>query len=88
MKEKTWCLISYMLDCGIKYLHNQIVIHMVYNVCIWLNEFLLKSGLSMEYSSREIVTQCFVNYKKYCRAEFGSYVESGIDAMVTNGQNP
>ena len=57
MKERTRRLISFMLDCGIKYLHKQIVTHMVYNVCIWLNEFPLKSELSMEYSTREIVTQ-------------------------------
>ena len=57
IKDRTRCSISDMLECGIKYLHNHIVIHIVYNVCLWINTFPLKSGLSMEYSPREIFTQ-------------------------------
>ena len=61
---------------------------MVYNVCIWLNAFPLKSGLSMEYSPRDIVTHISVDYEKYCRSKLGSYVEASTDAMATNDQNP
>ena len=42
----------------------------------------------MEYSPREIVPQKSVNYKKDCKADFGSFVEASTDAMVTNGQIP
>ena len=59
---------------------------MVYNICIWMKVLMLKSGLSMEYYPQEIFTQQSVDYKKYCRAEFGSYVEDITYAMVTNGQ--
>ena len=64
IKERTLCSTSDMLDCGIKYLNKQIVIHLVYSVCLWLNAFLLKSELSMEYSPQDIVTQRSVDYKK------------------------
>ena len=40
----------------------------------------------MEYYPRDIVTQQSVDYKKDCRAEFGSYVEVSTYAMVTNYQ--
>ena len=77
-----------MLKCGMICLTKQIVIHLVYNVCLWLNVFPLKSGLSVNYSPRELVTQRSVSYKTDCKAEFGSYVESSTNAMVTNIQIP
>ena len=49
IKERKRCSTSYMLDCGMIYLPKQIVIHLVYNVCLWMNAFLLKSGLSVDY---------------------------------------
>ena len=42
----------------------------------------------MNYSPRELVTQRFVSYEKCFKAEFGSYVESRTDAMVTNSKIP
>ena len=47
-----------------------------------------KSGLSMEYYLREIVTQQSVDYDKDFRAEFESYAEAIIDYMETNVQTP
>ena len=37
---------------------------MVYNVCLWMNELTLKSGLSMEYTQQEKVTQRPVEHEK------------------------
>ena len=73
-----------MLDCGIIFLLKQIVIHMVYNVCLRLNAFLLKLGLSIDYSPWELVTHRSVTYKIDCKSGFGSYDEDSTDAMVTN----
>ena len=70
------------------FLTKQIVINLVYNVCLWLNEFLLKLGLSMYYSLRELVMQLSVSYKKDCKAGFGSCVEARTEEMVTNIQIP
>ena len=52
IKERTSCLNSDMLDCSMICLPKQIVIHLLYNVYLWLNAFLLKSGLYMDYSPR------------------------------------
>ena len=84
VKEKTRCSTSDMLYCGMIFLRKYIVIHLVYNVCLWLNAFPLKLILSMVYSPRELVTQHSVGYKKGFKAEFGSYVEASTNAMVTN----
>ena len=65
-----------------------IQMHMVQNFCLCLNPLPLVSGISMEYSPREIVIKQSVDYKKYCRSEFESYVESSTDDMVTNSQTP
>ena len=83
VKERSRCSTSDMLNCGIVCLTKQIVIHLVYNVCLWINVFPLKLGLSMEYSPRELVTQRYVSYKNNCKAEFGSYVEASTEAMAT-----
>ena len=84
VKERTRCSTSDMLNCGIVCLTKQIVIHLVYNVCLWINVFPLKLGLSMDYSPRYLVTQRSVSYEKDFKSEFGSYVEVSTDAMVTN----
>ena len=42
MRERARFSTSDMLDCGIKYLHKQFVIHMVYTFFLWLNAFPLK----------------------------------------------
>ena len=52
VKERMRCSTSDMLDCGMIFLPKKIVIHLVYNFCLWLNVFPLKLGLSMDYSLR------------------------------------
>ena len=52
VKESTRFYTSDMLDCGMIYPSKQIVMHLVYNVCLWMNVFPLKLGLSMDYSQR------------------------------------
>ena len=39
VKERTRCSTASLLNCGIKHLHKQIVIHLVYNVTLKLNSF-------------------------------------------------
>ena len=53
-----------------------------------MNALLLKLGLSMDYSTREWVTQRSVSYNTYCKEEFVSFVEASTDLMVTNSQIP
>ena len=88
IKERTRCSTSDMLYCGMIRLHNQSVIHLVYNACLWLNVFPFKLGISIDYSPRGFVTQRSVSYKTDFKAEFGSYIESSTDTIVTNSQIP
>ena len=42
IKEMTRCSTSDILDCDMIYLPKQMVIHLVYNILLWLNAFPLK----------------------------------------------
>ena len=52
VKERTRCSTSDMLACGMISLPKNIVIHLVYNVFLWLNMFPLKLGISMDFPPR------------------------------------
>jgi hypothetical protein len=60
------------------------VIQLIYNVIFWLNVPIWENGASGEYSPREIVTGFKVNFKKHCRAIWGSYIEASVDPNKTN----
>ena len=53
VKERARCAISTL---PYKYLHHQIIIHLIYFVTFWLNAFLNEHGISRRLSPREIVT--------------------------------
>ena len=88
VKERTRYSTASLLNCGIKHLHKQIVIHLVYNVTLWLNSFPINQSLSLNFSPREIVTQQSISLGDKCNAGFGSYVQATTDAIVTNNQKP
>ena len=75
MKERSRCTSSTFL---FSYVSTQIVIHLVYNICLWFNMFPLKLGISIQ----DIVTQRKVDYIKDCKAGFGAYIEASTDAIV------
>jgi hypothetical protein len=60
------------------------VIHLMMFVVFWINAFPSDSGVSTVHSLREIVTGLKVDYKKHCRARWGSYVEASDDLDITN----
>ena len=66
------------------YLPKDIVIHLVYFACFWLNAFPHPKGISANMSPREIVTRKPVSWKLHARACFGSYVEGHEDPDITN----
>ena len=88
VKERMRCGTSSLLSCGIKHLHKQIVIHLVYDVTLKLNSFPRKQSLSLNFLPREIVMQRSISLDDKCNAEFGSYVQATTDAVVTNDQQP
>ena len=81
LKERSRCVVK---SLPFQYLPKQIVIHMVYFVCMMVNAVPAAEGISQVFSPREIATQRKFDFKKDCKALFGSYVEASTDAIVTN----
>ena len=79
---------SVMSGLPFKFLHKQVVVHLVYFCVMWLNAMPAEQGISRKYSPQEIVTQCELDFTKDCKAVFGSYVEASEDASVTNNMTP
>jgi hypothetical protein len=82
VKERSRSVVSELpyADC----MPDQMIIHLMYFVCMWINAFPSKNGVSTQYSPREIVTGTKLDYSKHCKALWGSYVEASEDADVTN----
>ena len=54
----------------------------------WLNMFPPKSGISEYYSPRLIMLGKQIDYNKYCKFEFGSYVQALNENSLSNTTNP
>jgi hypothetical protein len=82
VKERSRSVVSELpyADC----MPDQMVIHLMYFVCMWINAFPSENGVSTQYSPREIVTGTKMDYSKHCKALWGSYVEASKDADITN----
>jgi hypothetical protein len=61
-----------------------ILIELIYHVVLWLNAFPSKSGISETLSPREIVLRHKLDFKRHCRAPFGSYCEAHDELEPTN----
>jgi hypothetical protein len=61
------------------------LIELIYHVVLWFNASPMKSGVSTTLSPREIVYRHKLDFKKHCRALFGSYVEAHEKPNPTNG---
>ena len=48
-----------------------VLIYTVNNVCLWLNEFLIRSGIIGGFSPRELITGLTVNFKDHCKFDNG-----------------
>jgi len=64
-----------------------ILIELIYHVVLWLNAFPAKSGVSETLSPREIVLRHCLDFKKHCRAPFGSYCEAHDEPTPTNNMS-
>jgi hypothetical protein len=61
-----------------------ILVELIYHVVLWLNAFPSKSGISDTLSPRELVLRHRLDFKKHCRAPFGSYCEVHDEPAPTN----
>ena len=67
LKERSGCSVSAFAVAGIKYLTKPIVIHLVYNMTLFVNATPDTLGVSERYAPREIVTQRKFDFKRDCK---------------------
>ena len=81
LKERTRCDTSLL---PFPLLPQLIVVHTVYNVTMWLNDSPPQNGITRGFSLRELVTGRTLDFRKYCWADAGAYVEASPDHIVTH----
>jgi len=59
-------------------------IEIVYFVILWLNEFLVKLGISQTILPWELLMHWHFDYKKHCRVQPGTYCEVHDEPVPTN----
>ena len=57
---------------------------MMHFCVMWMNSFLVKSGISEKWSTREIVLRHKLDVKLHCNVPFGAYCEVHVDPDITN----
>jgi hypothetical protein len=57
---------------------------LVNTVVMWMNSFPVKSGISENWSPREIVLRHKLDAKMHCKVPFGAYCEVHVDPDITN----
>ena len=62
----------------------QLLIHLLHHIVMWLNNFLVAGGISDRFSPREIILRHRQDAKHHCRAPFGAYCETHEDNKPTN----
>ena len=72
--------------CTLPYtrLPQQMLIHLLHHVVMWLNNFPVAGGISDRFSPREIILRHSLDAKHHCRAPFGAYCETHEDNTPTN----
>jgi hypothetical protein len=55
---------------------------------MWLNSFLVKSGILEKYSPRKLVSRLKLSAKLHCKSPFGAYCEVNTDPDITNTTEP
>ena len=70
-----------------QFIPTMILIYIFYNLCLWMNAFLIQSGITGGFSPRELARGLTVNFTKHCTVDVGAYVEASTDAIIRNGNN-
>jgi hypothetical protein len=70
VKERTWWLIDTLPFDNIP---RRMKIKFVYLIMLWLNTFLVKTGVLLIYSPWELLVRWRLDYKKHCRVLPGIY---------------
>ena len=72
--------------CTLPYtrLPQQMVVHLLHHVVMWLNNFPVAGGISDRFGPREIILRHALDAKRHCRAPFGAYCETHEHNTPTN----
>lgn len=62
--------------------------HLAYGVAQYLNYFPTKNGVSKQFSTRMILHQEAIDYKKQCAYAFGTYVQTNMETQDKNNNHP
>ena len=81
IKERVRCTTS---KFPFKNIPTMVLINTMYNLCLWLNAFPIRFGITGGFSPRELITGLTVNFKDHCKFDVGGYVEASTDAVITN----
>ena len=77
-----------MATLPFKHVPRRMKIELVYFGVFWLNAFPTKSGVSRQFSPRELVPRLKADYAKHCRVLFGSYCEVHDEPSPSNSMKP
>ena len=66
----------------------RVKIELIYFIVFWLNSFPVNSGISRQFSPREIILRWQLDVKKHCRVMFGEYCEVHDEPDPSNTQEP
>jgi hypothetical protein len=62
----------------------QMLIHLLLFVTMWLNNFPTSNSISADFSPCKIILHHHLSNKRHCRAPFGAYCETHEDNVPTN----
>jgi hypothetical protein len=71
-------------ECPYSCLPQQMLIHLVHFVTMWLNNFPTSNGILADFSPCKIILLHRLSYKCHCRASFGAYCKTHEDNTPTN----
>ena len=64
------------------------IIELIHFCVMWMNSFLVKSGISEKWSPREIALRHKLDAKLHCQAPFWEYCEVHVDPDIMNMMKP
>jgi hypothetical protein len=71
-----------------EYIPRQLKIEFIYFVVLWLNAFLVKTGISAVYSPQELLVRWRLDYKKHCQVLPGTYCKAHDEPIPSNTMTP
>ncbi len=81
LKERTRGLLATL---SFSNLPKRMKVEFVYFMVLWINAFLVNTGISSIYSPRELLVHWQLDYKKHCRVLLGTYCKVHDEPVPTN----